>query len=161
ADALAAALGHDDVQTRLLAARALGKIGPGARANLPVLERTLTDKAPMVRIEAALATWFIAKDAKNVGVLVAALDDKSAGVRDFACQALETRKADAKNAVDPLAKLLADKELRVRAIMTIGEIGPPAKKTLPDLQKLMQDKDGETQMHAAFAAWQIGGDAKE
>ena len=69
--------------------------------------------------------------------------------------------ADANAAVDPVAKLLGDKDLRVRAIMTLGEIGPASTKTLPDLKKLMQDKDGETQLHAAYAVWQISGDAKE
>jgi HEAT repeat protein len=159
--ALAAALAHADPATRQLAARALGKIGPDAKGTIPELEKTLTDKVPAVRIEAALATWLITQDAKHVGVLVKTLGDESPNVRDSACQALAVMKAGAKDAVDPVTKLLADKDLRVRAIMTLGAIGPPAKKALADLKKLMQDKDGETQLHSAFAVWQISGDAKE
>lgn len=158
---LAKALQHDDPATRQLAARALGKIGPDAKSTLPRLETILTDKVPAVRIEAALATWFITKDAKHIGVLVKALDDASANVRDSACQALAAMKAGAKDAVAPVAKLLSDKDLRVRAVMTLGEIGPASAKALPELKKLMQDKDGETQLYAAFAVWQITGDAKE
>jgi HEAT repeat protein len=160
-EALAKALAHDDPATRQLAARALGKIGPDAKATVPSLEKTLTDKVPAVRIEAALSTWLIMQDAKHVGVLIKTLGDESANVRDSACQALAVMKAGAKDAVDPVAKLLDDKDLRVRAVMTLGAIGPPARKALPDLKKLMQDKDGETQLHAAFAVWQISGQAKE
>ena len=160
-EALAKALTHPDAATRQLAARALGKIGPAAKSALPNLEETLNDKMPSVRIEAALATWLVSMQAKHVGVLVKALGDVSASVRDSACQALATMKSAAKDAVDPLAKLLTHKDLRVRALMTLGEIGPPSARTLPELKKLMQDKDAETQLHSAFAVWQISGDAKE
>ena len=70
-------------------------------------------------------------------------------------------KTAAKDAVDPVAKLLDDKELRIRAITTLGEIGPAAKPKLPALKKFLQDKDGEAQLRSALAVWQISGDAKE
>jgi HEAT repeat protein len=114
-----------------------------------------------VRVEAALATWLISKENKHVGILIKALFGEAASVRDAACQALALMKADAKDAVDPLGKLLDDKDLRIRAITALGEIGPPASKTLPSVKKLMADTDAETQLHAAFAMWQISGDAKE
>jgi len=161
AGALAQALQSKDAATRQLAARALGNIGPKAQETLAQLEKSLADEVVAVRIESALATWFITKEARHVGVLVKALGDESTGARDVACRALAKMKGDAKDAVDPLQKLLSDKELRVRAVMTLGEIGPAAKKAVPELKKLMQDKDGETQLHAAFAAWQITGEAKE
>jgi HEAT repeat protein len=159
--ALAKSLEHEDAATRRLAARALGKIGPEAKTAVAALQKTLADKSPGVRIEAALATWFILKNAKHVGVLIKALADDSPNVRDGACQALAVMKADAKAAVEPIAKLLADKDLRIRAVMTLGEIGPSAAKTAPELKKFLQDKDGETRIQAAFAVWQISGDAKE
>ena len=81
-------------------------------------------------------------------------------MRDRACQSLAVLKAEAKAAVDPVAKLLDDKKLRLRAIMTLGEIGPAAQTTLPALKKLTADKDAETQLWSAFALWQISGDAK-
>jgi HEAT repeat protein len=57
--------------------------------------------------------------------------------------------------------MIDDKDLRVRAIITLGEIGPPAAKTAPSLKTLFTDKDDETVLRAAFAYWQITGDAKE
>lgn len=158
---LGKALQHKDPTLRATAARALGKIGSGAKTTLPQLEKTLADEVPAVRIEAALATWFISGQEKHVGVLVKSLSDESVRVRENACQALAIMKAAAKDAVDPVAKLLDDKELRIRAIMTLGEIGPTAAKTLPTLKKLLHEKDGDTQLASAFAVWQIGGDAKE
>jgi HEAT repeat protein len=160
-DALSKLLEHEDAQARQLAARALGKIGPNAKTSIAALEKAFTDKSAGVRIESALATWFITKDAKNVIVLVKALADESPNVRDHACQALATMKADAKSAVPTLAKLLADKDLRLRAVITLGEIGPASAPTLGELKKLAQDKDVETQLHAAFAVWQIDGNANE
>jgi HEAT repeat protein len=161
ADALARTLTAKDPGVRIMAARALGKIGPQAKSALPQLEKAFDDKVANVRIEAALATWFISGEAKHVGVLVKDLKDESPNVRANACQALGVMKAAARDAVDPVAKLLDDKDLRIRAVMTLGEIGPPAKKTLPALNKLLQDKDGDTQLAAALAVYQISGDAKE
>ena len=37
-------------------------------------------------------------------------------------------KADAKAAAQPIADLLEDEDMRLRAIITLGEIGPPASK---------------------------------
>jgi HEAT repeat protein len=161
ASELAVAMKSDDPGTRRAAASALGKIGPPAKSTLAQLEIALTDKDPSVRIEAALATWFVSKDAKHITVLVKALGDESVGVRDTACQAIGVMKAGAKDAVETVANLLGDKELRVRAIMTLGEIGKPAAKTTPQLRQLLKDKDGGTQLASAFALWQITGDAKE
>ena len=158
---LAQALQQDDPAVRALAARALGKIGPDAKSSLPQLEKILIDPVAAVRIEAALATWLITGQAKHVAVLVKDLGDESVRVREIACQALATMKGGAKDAVEPVAKLLNDKELRIRAIMTLGEIGPAAGKTSPELKKLLQDKDGDTQLASAFALWQITGDGKE
>jgi HEAT repeat protein len=61
----------------------------------------------------------------------------------------------------PLMKLLQDKDLRLRAIITMGEIGPPADKTLGELKKCINDKDGELAAWSAFALWQITGKSEE
>ncbi len=159
--ALAQALKSDDPATRRLAARALGKIGKDARAGLPELERLFADGDPFVRMEAALAAWSISGQTQSVSVLVKALGDESANVRDSACQTLASMKAAARPAVEPLTNLLQDKDLRIQAIITLGEIGPAADKALPELKKLSMDKDGETQLSSAFAIWQITREAKE
>lgn len=161
ATSLGDAIENPDPVTRQLAARALGKIGPGAKTSLVAVEKGLADKIAAVRIESALAAWRIAKSARSVGVLAKALADESPNVRDSACQALASLKEDAREAVEPLGKLLADKDLRVRAVITLGEIGPASAKFVPELKMLLRDRDGETQLQSAFALWQITGDAKE
>jgi HEAT repeat protein len=158
---LAVALQTKDASTRRQVAWALGKIGKDAGKALPQLEAVLTDNDASVRIEAALATWLISGDAKHVGVLIAALQNPSVQVRNVACQTLAQMKASAKAAVEPVAKLLQDKELRLRAVMTLGEIGPEATAVLPALRTLLKDKDGETRLWSAFAVWQITRASKE
>jgi len=158
---LGTALAHADPATRKLAARALGKIGPKAKDAMPQLESILSDKDVAVRIEAALAIWLVSGDAKHVNVVVKTLDDKAVEVRDSACYTLAQMKAAAKDAVDPVAKLLDDKDLRVRAIITLGEIGPSSAKVAPTLKKLLADKEADTALWAAFALWQITGETKE
>ena len=158
---LAKALKAEDTATRKLAARALGKIGPAAKTSLAQLEAALVDNDPTVRIEIALATWHVSGDAKHVAVIVQTLSDESPNVREIACQTLASMKATAKDAVAPLVKLLNDKELRLRAIMTLGEIGPPADKAVAELKKGLTDKDAETAAWSAFALWQITGQSKE
>jgi HEAT repeat protein len=160
-DALALAMKSDDLATSRQAVRALGRVGPAAKGSVPHMVNLLGHTDAGARIDAALAIWLITKDAKHTSVLVKALDDKNASVRDAACMALAAMKADAKDAVEPIAKLLADKELRLRAIMTLGEIGKPAATRLPELKKLMDDKDDEIRLWSAFAFWQITADAKE
>jgi len=158
---LGKALRYEDPATRQHAARALGRIGPEAKSVLPQLENILTDAEVPVRIEAALATWYITGQAKHTDVLVKALGDKSANVKDAACRALAAMKGGAKQAVGPVADLLDDNDLRLRAIITLGEIGPGAPKPIEmKLVKLLDDKDGEIQLWSAFALWQLGGDAK-
>ncbi len=158
---LAKGLQNEDPVMRVAALRALGKIGPGAKSTLPLIEKALDDQSPGVRIEATLATWFISGQPTHIAVLVKAVGDPSVSVRENACQALAVMKAEAKDAVDPVAKLLNDQELRLRAIITLGEIGSPAATTVPALKKFLQDTDGDIQLRTAFAIWQITGDAQE
>jgi HEAT repeat protein len=155
------ALKSDDVATRRQVIRTLGKIGPAAQKSVPQIAKLLGHHDAGMRIEAALSIWLIAKDAKHLSVIVKALRDESASVRDAACIALGSMKADAKDAIEPVAKLLNDKDLRLRAVMTLGEIGPAAAQRVPDLKKLMNDKDDEVRLWSAFAYWQITADAKE
>jgi HEAT repeat protein len=162
APALATALKHEDPATRKMAARGLGKIGPAAKKFLPQLDSALNDKDPYVRIDAALATWYISGEAKKVTVLVELLRHESVDVRDATCQALATMKKDAEAAVPPLLKLLSrDKDLRIRIVLTLGEIGPAAKAAVPDLTTLLKDKDVETRLSTAFVLWQITGETKD
>jgi HEAT repeat protein len=58
---------------RRLAARALGRIGLGATAAIPVLEKALQNEDPLYRVQAALALWKIASHPLAVPTLQAAL----------------------------------------------------------------------------------------
>lgn len=158
---LVKAMGHADSATRRGVIVALGKIGPSARSSLPAITERLGDNDVPVRIEAALAAWRVSGKDDYSSHLVIILAHKSPEYRDAACQALATMKAAAKGAVNPLVGLLNDKELHVRAITTLGAIGPDAKLALPDLTKGLNDKDAEVQLWTAYAVWQITGDTKE
>jgi HEAT repeat protein len=161
AAALAGALKADDPQTRRLAAHALGKIGKAAKMTLPSFDATLSDPNPWVRLESALATWLISGDAKHAKLIIRALGDDSPQVREFACTCLVTMRAAGKDAVGPLMKLLEDKDVQPHAVRALGEIGPAAEKALPSVRPLLKEKDDETRLLAAFAVWQISGEAKE
>ena len=150
----------DDVATRRAAARALGRIGPAAKTAAPLLDLATADKDPGVRQEAALAHWRVTGQRNRLIVLIQLLPDPPPAVRDAGCQALAAMQADAAEAVDVIALLLGEKELRLRAVMTLGAIGAPARKIEPALRKLLEDRDSEVQLRAAFALWQITGDAK-
>ena len=54
-------------------------------------EKILADPEASVRIEAALATWFITGQPTHADVIVKALGDKSAHVKDAACRAVSGR----------------------------------------------------------------------
>jgi HEAT repeat protein len=161
APALAQALKYEDAPTRKKTAWALGKIGKDAKKVLPQLEAILGDKDPLVRIEAALATWQITGETTHIGVLISALKHESVNVRDIACQALAEMKVAARDAVEPLTLLLPDKDLRIRAIITLGEIGSGAVKAVPELNKFSKDKDTEAYLWSTFAIWQITRNTKE
>ncbi len=159
---LVKAMSHADPATRRGAAFALGKIGPPARAALPTITSKLGDPDVYMRIDAALASWRISGNADYSSHIDGVLaGSKSTDVRDAACQALGSMKAAGKLAVFSVTELLADKELRVRAITTLGAIGPGANSAVMELRKGFKDKDAEVQLWTAYAVWQITGDTKE
>lgn len=161
APALGKALADESAAIRQNAVRALGQIGPDAKSALPQVEKCVGDAEVSVRIEAALAAYRIGKDGKHADPLIKALQDKSPYVKDAACRALAAMKKDARPAAGPLADLLGDGELRLRAIITLGEIGPPLPAPIEaKLVKLIEDKDDEIRLWTAFALWQLSGDAK-
>jgi HEAT repeat protein len=79
----------------------LGKIGPDAKDAIPTLNRLLRDRNPRLRQRSAVALWRIDKDPSVVGRLTAEL----AEARDYQSCAM--------------------------LIISLGEIGPPAKDAVP------------------------------
>jgi HEAT repeat protein len=57
-----------------------------------------------------------------------------------------------------LVALLEDKDWRVRqaAARILGEVGPAAKESVPDLIRLLQDKYGDVRWAAAKALGEMG-----
>src|SRR5207253_1061432 len=106
-------------------AKALGKIGPGAKAAAAALRGAVKDQDVSVRMEAALALWHVEARADNLDVFLNAAGDPSALVRADACRALGAIGPAAKPAISTLAKLLVDKESAVRgqAAEALGKIG--------------------------------------
>lgn len=109
--ALSRALSRPDVNIRWRAARALGAIGPAAAAAVPALTQALADEVPQVRAYAAFALGRIGKAAEP--------------------------------ATEKLIVLVFDKEVLVRraALRAMRQIGPPQEKTLPIVEKLLQETD--------------------
>lgn len=121
---LTKALSYKNSIARSSSAEALGKIGPAARASAPALRKALKDEDESARGFAAWAIW------KVEGIA-------SPDVIDALIELLETH--------DILTGL--------RAIETLGDIGPPAKAALPALAK------ARTKGHPFFAApviWATG-----
>ncbi|MCY3018890.1 MAG: HEAT repeat domain-containing protein [Planctomycetota bacterium] len=95
--------------------------------------------------------------------LIAALKDEEPSVRLHAVLAIGRIGADAAPAVGALRETLREQRaggivLGPSAATSLGQIGPPAKAALPDLQPLAASTDPSTRASAAMAIWRIGGD---
>lgn len=113
------------------AIRALGVIGPGAVAAVPVLVERLADSHSQTGREAATALARIGTAA--VPGLTAGLSHERSSVRDRAAMCLASLKANAAPAVPALTRLLDDETGRFAAVFALGEIGPDALAALPRL----------------------------
>lgn len=92
-----------------MAAYALGRIGPDARAAVPQLVATLSNKESLVASQTALALWQIAKHEKAIPTLIRLLTDENTTERYHAAWRLQVIGPPAKEAVPALVKNLKDK----------------------------------------------------
>jgi HEAT repeat protein len=114
---------------RKAAIDALGEIGPEAKEAIPLLIEAL-QKAPFSNIEAALALWWIDRQAKTaVAYLLNVLKDNQ----------VETNRSD--------------------AAWALGEIGPEAAGAVPDLLEAFNDDVAWVRASAALAVWKITQDS--
>lgn len=89
-----------DAEKRIIAAQALGKIGPAAEAAVPALINALADEDKNVRYLAALALGLIGPAAKAaIPTLQRSLKDENPGVREAAKTAIEKIQKDIKKHV--------------------------------------------------------------
>ena len=138
------------------AARALGKIGPNARAAVAPLIEALADPDGTVRYEAVEALGAIGPDAAPaVPALVRALDDRDQSRRGKAAEALGQIGAAA---VPSLIEVVhrPDPELRCHAITALGGAGPVAAAAISDLVRALADPDEQIRTAAAAGLGQIG-----
>jgi HEAT repeat protein len=142
---------NEDPAVRLLATRAIGKLGD-ARSISSLIE-ALKDEDEEIRMMAAEALGIIG-DAKAVDPLIAALKDKEEYVRKNAAEALA--KIDDSQAVGPLMEVLADGSEMVRhaAVVAIGEIGDP--RAVEPLIIALKDESKLVRGDSAYFLGEIG-----
>jgi len=118
-------LEHKDVEVRRSAAKALQKMGPGAKEAVPVLIKALQDKDELVRTNAAFALGRVGPEAEQaVPNLIKALEDE-------------------------------DRNVRVIAVQALGSIGPEAKQSVPAFTRALQDEKYKVRTSATRALWLI------
>lgn len=149
-------LTHDNPTVRAHAAEMLSRFEPFPADAIPLLTQALADEDSAVRCAAAQALIpFGTQAATAVPLLVAAL--KKTQLADLQkpdpMELAPTRALAAigEAAVAPTAKLLTDPAPlnRYQAAYVLGEIGPAAKSTLPELEKLLRDPAPEVILETA------------
>jgi HEAT repeat protein len=126
-------------------ADALGRIGIEANAAIPALRKAVAkDRNPEVRVFAALALSRIdPKDQGVVSAIIRELEDKGEGTSGpaAAIEALADLGPKARAAVPALLRSLAHDEPSIRsgAARALAAVGDRA--VIPDLERLLEDKD--------------------
>ncbi|MGE3808002.1 MAG: HEAT repeat domain-containing protein [Gemmataceae bacterium] len=143
-----------------VAATALGRIGPDARAACPHLRRILdAEKCNSFRAAAALALWRIDKSdvaVASLADLLKALDRPESLLWYQALDCLGELGPAAKPAVAQLIKIFQNEmSYRPYVIEVLGRIGPEAKEAVPLLQPLLKDEKIDLRVAAAVALWKI------
>ena len=131
--------------SRLSAARALGGIGPDAKAAVPALIDAMRESDWKDRDGAAEALGDIAQRLhKTIPALVEAMGrDDDERVRGMAARALGRIRTDNTRAISALAAALEDPDVNVRAeaAEALQHIGPKAKTAVPALEKAARAED--------------------
>lgn len=141
-------------------ARALGMIGPAARAAERSLAGALTDANARVREEAAGALGLISDgDARTVSALVRCLHDDDPFVVGKAAGALASIGTPALPEVIG-ALHSTDRSSREAAAITLGKMGPTAAPAASDLIAALADEQADVRYLAAHALGRIGATAR-
>jgi HEAT repeat protein len=143
------------------AAKSLGKIGPGAKAAIASLTKTLRDKESGVREEAAKSLGDIDMRAA-VGALSLAMKDQRVGIRISASAILAQLSPQHMGEVVSVlidAVLDPDPDIRWDAATALGEIGPGARAAWAFLIDALEDDDQEVRRAVARALKKIDPDA--
>ncbi|MHC5538074.1 HEAT repeat domain-containing protein [Singulisphaera rosea] len=140
----------------VVAAKALGKLGPDGIAAVIPLTEALADPDEVLRIAVVQALGEIGPGAITaIPALVKALDDPEWFVGDTASESLRRL---GPLAVPALTKVLqeAKPDVQRRALWSLGGIGPQAAKALPEVILALSDPDEEVREAAAETIGLIG-----
>jgi HEAT repeat protein len=157
----------DDEKARGAAVRALGRIGPPAKAAASGLTAILADKDDQLVSDAALALAAIGPDAaKAVPALSGLLAKPDAGCRYAAALALGRIGAASKSAVPALQKQIGKEPMiSIASVWAIKRIDPAnrslAPAAVPVLNKLVTAKDEILRVQAAGALGDLGPEARD
>jgi HEAT repeat protein len=138
---------NDIVRSKMV--YAIGRIG--REKDIPVLMRAMSDESYMVR-EKALYTLSWWDDKPEVQkLLVTALSDSDADVREVAAFVLGEKKAA--YAIPGLVKCLSDRDndVRMNAARSLGHIGPSKRETIDALKQLFDDENRPVRVAAVYA----------
>lgn len=151
-------LKDSDAEVRGHAAYALGQIGDQRAAVVDALVSAAADKEPLVR-RAAIRAFRSLKLPREVVMprMVKAL--KSAQPADAAA-ILSTIAEAGEEAIPFLIECLDNNEARYWACLALADMGPAAKKAVPQLTKLQESDEPQVRLQALVALGQIGPDAK-
>jgi HEAT repeat protein len=165
--ALITALTDPDINVRIVAAEALGKLGsaaaPAASQLLLVLKDMQTGREG-VRQQAAFALGKIGMATPNIiSALCEARNDPHRDPRRFAVRALGDLGPDAESAAIEVANALDDDEANVRedAAEALGKICRRATQIVPNLVRKLEDENCPVRYKAAEALGRFGADAIE
>jgi HEAT repeat protein len=151
------------VKGQVLAAEALGTVGPEAGAAVGALRKLLHAENDRARVAAAGALWKVTQDSEAVlETLIGGLSARDREARQAAAEALAAMGPKARAALPALHKMLTDEDRKVRkaAVLALGSIGPKDVIRAP-LSGVLKDTDGDVRVSAAVILRKIDPEAKD
>jgi HEAT repeat protein/S1-C subfamily serine protease len=159
-------LKHKEIEGRIGAARAIGKIGPEARTAIKPLIEALANSSPVLRkaVIDTLAT-FNADAKEAIADIEKCMRGGDKEVRKSALLALGNIGVESKIAVPAIADCCKDYDLRKDAMATLVKIGPPAAKdgaaAVAGVLKATNKEDRRLALEALVVLKPTGPEAKE
>lgn len=158
---LRALLMDNDATIRIHSMQTLKDIGPEAKVAIPDIAKRLSDKEKEVRRAAAEVLQKFGADAIPATSALAQMlnnDPEAANRRQAALALGEIGQAAANVVPDLIVSMKKEKDTDVRktVIQMLGQMGPPAKLAVPELLKLLKDKDKEITQAAVASLSLIG-----
>jgi HEAT repeat protein len=161
-DALVTTLRDRIHPVREEAARALGRLGKAGRSAIPELRIALVDGKRDIRSTCALSLWKLTGEAGPV--LPPLVEELGEGHRPWeAAEVFAELGPEGAPAVDSLIKLLQsdNAEVRMSALDSLGHIGEPARRAIPEIEKRLQDEEEEVVEFARDNLKKLAGDPQQ